>query len=166
MLRRTVPVFIGITALLTVLIANALATPGSTTIVVQTARGAFAKDIDLKTEFEDDVEVEIETDGPIELITQRIEAPPGATFGWHSHPGENVNVIFQGTLTLYHDEKCTKGIAYGPGTAFPTSPDQVHLARNLGTDTVVFFATYFAPKKTPPLPVRVDAPLPGSGCPQ
>lgn len=166
MFRRTVLVFIGLIALLTVLIANAVATPPSTTIVVQTARGAFAKDIDLKTEFENDVEVEIETDGPIELITQRIEAPPGATFGWHSHPGENVNVIFQGTLTLYHDEKCTKGIAYGPGTAFPTSPNQIHLARNLGTETVVFFATYFAPKTTPPLPVRLDARSPGSACPQ
>jgi quercetin dioxygenase-like cupin family protein len=166
MLRRTVLLIIGLTALLTVLIANALATPASTTIVVQTARGSFAKDLKLETEFTDDVEVEIETDGPIELITQRIEAPPGATFGWHSHPGENVNVILQGTLTLYHDEKCTKGIEYGLGTAFPTSPDQIHLARNLGTESVVFFATYFAPKKTPPLPVRLDAPLPGPGCPQ
>jgi quercetin dioxygenase-like cupin family protein len=166
MFRRTVPVFISLTAVVALLVANALATPGSTTIVVQTARGTFAEDLKLKTEFADDVEVKIKTEGPIELITQKIEAPPGATFGWHSHPGENVNVVLQGTLTLYHDEKCTAGIAYGPGRAFPTSPDEVHLARNLGTETLVFFATYFAPKTTPPLPVRLDARSPGSGCPQ
>jgi quercetin dioxygenase-like cupin family protein len=166
MFRRTVLVFISLTAVVALLVANALATPGSTTIVVQTARGTFAEDLKLKTEFADDVEVKIKTEGPIELITQKIEAPPGATFGWHSHPGENVNVVLQGTLTLYHDEKCTAGIAYGPGRAFPTSPDEVHLARNLGTETLVFFATYFAPKTTPPLPVRLDARSPGSGCPQ
>jgi quercetin dioxygenase-like cupin family protein len=166
MFRRTVLVFISLTAVIALLVANALATPGSTTIVVQTARGTFAEDLKLKTEFADDVEVKIKTEGPIELITQKIEAPPGATFGWHSHPGENVNVVLQGTLTLYHDEKCTAGIAYGPGRAFPTSPDEVHLARNLGTETLVFFATYFAPKTTPPLSVRLDARSPGSGCPQ
>ena len=165
MFRKTVPVFIGITAVLTVLIANALATPSSP-LVVQTARGAFAKDLNLETEFADDVEVEIETEGPIELVAQRIEAPPGATFGWHSHPGENVNVVFQGTLTFYHDEKCTKGIAYGPGSAFTSSPDQIHLARNEGTETLILFATYFVPRQTPPLPIRIDQPLPRPGCPQ
>ena len=166
MLRKAVPVFIGLTAVITVLMANAVATPPSTTIVAQTYRGTFAKDLNLETKFEDDVEVEIETEGPIELITQRLEAPVGATFGWHSHPGENVNVMAQGILTLYHDEKCTKGITYGVGSAFTTSPDQIHLARNLGTEPVVLFATYFAPKKTPPVPIRIDAPLPGPGCPQ
>jgi hypothetical protein len=31
---------------------------------------------------------------------------------------------------------------------------------------VVFFATYLAPKTTPPTLVRVDQPLPSAGCPQ
>jgi quercetin dioxygenase-like cupin family protein len=168
MVRRSAALlFLVLAAVMTVLIATALATPATPTIKAETFRGAFARDIELKTEFENDVEVEIETEGPIELVTQRVEMPAGSTLGWHTHPGENVNVIVgPGTLTLYHDEKCTRGIAYGPGSAFPTSPDQVHLARNETSDTLVFFATYFMPRKTPPLPIRVDAPLPKPGCPQ
>jgi quercetin dioxygenase-like cupin family protein len=104
--------------------------------------------------------------GPVEAISQRIVAKPGATFGWHFHPGENFNVILSGTLTLYHDEDCANGIEYGPGSAFSTSPDEIHLARNNGTMDIVFFANYFAPKTTPPTLVREDAPLPGPGCPQ
>ena len=79
---------------------------------------------------------------------------------------ENVNVVAQGTLTLYHDEHCTMGTDYPAGSAFPTHPDETHLAKNLGSVDLIVFATYFAPKTTPPTPVRVDAPLPGAGCPQ
>jgi hypothetical protein len=54
----------------------------------------------------------------------------------------------------------------------PSSPDTQPSSspgvkvRNLGTETLVFFATCFAPKTTPPLPVRLDARSPASGCPQ
>jgi quercetin dioxygenase-like cupin family protein len=100
-------------------------------------------------------------------ITQRVVAEPGATFGWHSHPGENVNVVVQGTVTLYHDEDCVNGVAYPAGSAVPPDPDQVHLARNLSeTETLIMFATYFAPKTTPTPAVRVDAPLSAAGCPE
>ena len=77
-----------------------------------------------------------------------------------------MNVVLQGTLTLYHDEACTRGTAYTVGTSSSTSPDEIHLARNEGTTDLIFFATYFAPKTTPPLPVRIDQPSPGPGCPQ
>jgi quercetin dioxygenase-like cupin family protein len=118
------------------------------------------------TRFANGAHVKLKLSGPVELIVQRIEAAPGATFGWHSHPGENINVVEQGTLALYHDEDCTAGIDYGPGAVFTTSPDQIHLARNLSTtETLVLFATYFAPKATPRV-VRVDQPSPGAGCPQ
>ena len=108
----------------------------------------------------------LKTHGEVEIVTQRIVAQPGATFGWHTHPGENVNVVAQGTLTLNHDEDCTMGTDYPAWSAFPTHPGETHLAKNLGSVDLIVFATYFAPKTTPPTPVRVDAPLPGAGCPQ
>ena len=169
MIGRIVLVLVGLGVALAVVFTTALATPATPApgIVVVTARGELDDSLNVNTKFENDARVRLKTQGAIELITQRIEALPGSTFGWHSHPGENVNVILQGTLTLYHDEHCTQGIAYGPGTAFPTHPDGVHLARNnSATETLVLFATYFAPKTTPPLPVRLDAPLPASGCPE
>jgi quercetin dioxygenase-like cupin family protein len=144
----------------------ALATPPSGTITAETVRGDLDKELNVHTKFANGASVHLKTKGPTEIITQRIEASPGSSFGWHSHPGENVNVVKQGTLTLYHAEHCTQGIAYGPGASFATHPGGVHLARNEGTETVVFFATYFAPRTNPLLPVRIDEASPGPECPQ
>ena len=121
----------------------------------------------MDTTFANGARVKLKTRGHTELIVQRIEAAPGATFGWHSHPGENVNVVKQGAISLYHDEHCDMGTSYGPGSVFTTSPDEDHLAKNLSTtDTLVLFAFHFAPKETPDLSVRIDKPLPAPGCPQ
>lgn len=148
-----------------VLVASAIATP-SIGVVAETARGVPDKRLNVNTRFANGAQVKLKTKGPIEIATQRIVAEPGATFGWHTHPGENFNVVLSGTLTLYHDERCTTGIAYGPGSSFATSPKDVHLARNLSaTETVVFYATYFLPKTTPALPLRIDQPSPGPECP-
>lgn len=159
-----------------VVTAIALATPasppvgmgGPPNLTAETARGTFDALPKFNTKFANGGKVKLKASGPVELITQRIVATPGATFGWHTHPGENFNVIISGTLTLYHDENCTQGIEYGVGDAFSTHPDDIHLARNLGTTDVVFFATYLAPRAAtpPPTPVRLDAPLPAPGCPQ
>jgi quercetin dioxygenase-like cupin family protein len=148
-----------------VVAGTALGTPSSG-VTAETARGQLDRRLQEKTTFDNGASVKLVTKGPIEVITQRIVAAPGATFGWHTHPAENVNVMLAGTLTLYHDERCTEPIAYSPGDSFATSPDDVHLARNEGTETVVFFATYFAPKTDPPVPLRIDQPSPGPGCPQ
>jgi quercetin dioxygenase-like cupin family protein len=143
----------------------ALATPFFG-LTAETVRGTAGK-ITLKEEFANDSMVTVKMRGEMEFVVQRIEAAPGATFGWHSHPGENINVIKQGTLSFYHDEACTTEIEYGPGAVFTSSPDEIHLARNeSATETVVFFATYFMPKTTPLQPIRIDQPSPGAGCPQ
>ena len=144
----------------------ALATPATGTIVVETVRGDLDERLGAHTKFANGASVHLKTKGPIEVITQRVEAAPGSSFGWHSHPGENVNVVQQGTLTLYHAENCTEAVAYGPGTSFATHPEGVHLARNEGSETVVFYATYLAPRTDPLLPVRSDEPSPGAQCPQ
>jgi quercetin dioxygenase-like cupin family protein len=152
-----------------VVTAIALATPASSppVLVAETARGTFDELPKVNTKFENGGKVKLKVTGPVELITQRIVAKPGATFGWHTHPGENFNVMISGTLTLWHDEACTgSGTEYSAGDAFSTSPDEVHLAKNLSaTEDVVFFASYLAPKSatTTPTPVRADAPLP-EGC--
>ena len=144
----------------------ALATPSSGSLVVETVRGDLGESLNVHTKYANGAKVQLETKGPIEVITQRVEAAPGSSFGWHSHPGENVNVVKQGTLTLYHAEDCTRAIAYGPGTSFATHPDGVHLARNESSETVVVYATYLAPRTDPLLPPRSDEPSPGANCPQ
>jgi quercetin dioxygenase-like cupin family protein len=152
-------------ALGAIMTAGALATTASG-VTAETFRGALAEPLHVNTKLANDARVMVKTQGEVEIVTQRIVAQPGATFGWHTHPGENVNVVAQGTLTLYHDDDCTMGTDYPAGAAFPTHPDETHLAKNLGSVDLIVFATYFAPKTTPPTAVRVDAPLPAAGCPQ
>jgi quercetin dioxygenase-like cupin family protein len=146
----------------------AIATPASPppVLVADTARGMIDDRLNLQTDFGNGSVAKIKTRGPMEFAVQRIVAQPGATFGWHRHPAENVNVVQSGTLTFYHDENCTEGINYGPGSVFTSSPDEIHLARNNGTTDVVFFATYYVPRTTPAQALRIDAPLPALGCPQ
>lgn len=153
----------------TALTTPVVGTPVIGTLVAETARGGLDQPLNINRKFDASgrTSVKLKTKGDIEIVTQRIEAAPGTSFGWHSHPGDTLVVVKQGTLTLYHDEHCTVGIDYGAGTAFPNSPEEVHLARNNSTtEPLVIFATYFFPKTSPPLPIRIDQPSPGSNCPQ
>jgi quercetin dioxygenase-like cupin family protein len=152
-----------------VLVGTALATPVIGTLVADTGRGTLTEELNFNRKFDGSgrTSVKLKTRGAIEIVTQRIEAAPGTSFGWHSHPGDTIVVVKQGTLTLHHDENCTVGTDYGPGTAFPNRMEEVHLARNnSATETLVIFATYFFPKTSPPVPVRIDEPSPGPNCPQ
>lgn len=146
------------------LIGNAFATPPSGTLTAETARGPVKAKIN-KT-FANGATLKLVTTGDVEWISQKIVAEPGTSFGWHSHPGPNINVVLEGTLTLYHDDHCTMGVDYGPGTTFKSFPKQIHLARNNGTETLVFFATYFVARTSPEQPTRIDQPSPGEECAQ
>ena len=165
-LRQTRLVHVLGVALLTavVVVGVAIATPSSG-VTAETYRGNVQGQLNLFTKFSPGVSARIKTKGEFEIVVQKIVAAPGATFGWHYHPGENVNVVAQGTLSLYHAKKCTVEINYAAGSGFSTSPDEVHLARNEGTDTLIIYATYLVPKQTPALPLRIDQPSPGPECP-
>ena len=165
MLRHTRLAVLGLAVLTAVVVVGvAIATPGSG-VTAETYRGDVQGQLNLFTQSSPGVSARIKTKGAFEIVYQKIVAAPGATFGWRTHPGENVNVVGQGTLSLYHAKHCMKEINYGVGSGFATSPDEVHLARNEGTETLVIHATYLVPKATPALPLRIDAPSPGPGCP-
>jgi quercetin dioxygenase-like cupin family protein len=144
-------------------VGTALGTPAQG-VSAETARAPLGE-VKFRSRFANDAKVQLQAKGDIEVITQRIVAEPGATFGWHSHPGDNINVVLRGAITLYHDGACTQGTTFGPGSAFTTHPGQVHLARNEGTEELVLFATYLAPRTSPPLPARIDEASPGADCP-
>jgi quercetin dioxygenase-like cupin family protein len=165
-MRKAFLIVSAVVAVAAIAIAGAALGTPARGVTAETARGDLATPLKVNTKFANGARVKLQARGALEVITQRIVAIPGATFGWHTHPGENVNVILQGTLTLYHDENCTRGTAYPAGSTFTTHPNEVHLARNEGTQDLILFATYFAPKTTPPLPVRIDQPLPAPGCPE
>lgn len=166
MLRKVLFVTVGLVTIGSLLYGGALATP-SIGVTAETARGPLVdRSLAVNWKFGPRNRVMLRTQGPIEIANQRIVAEPGATFGWHSHPGPTVVTVLRGTLSLYHAEHCTDGIRYGPGTSFSNLPDEVHLARNEGTEELVIYAFYFVPATTPPVALRIDQPSPGPGCPE
>jgi quercetin dioxygenase-like cupin family protein len=165
MLRRTLIVIVGLVGLGGGLIGSVLATP-VISATAETARGPLVdRPLDVNWKFAPGVKVKLRTKGPIEVAYQRITIAPGGTLGWHSHPGPTVVTVFRGTLSFYHAEDCTEEIEYGTGTSFSNLPDEIHLARNEGTEEVVVFASYYVPLNTPPVALRIDQPSPGPGCP-
>jgi len=170
MIRRTVLVaMVGLVALGVALIGNALATPASLppTVTAETARGPLVdRPLDVNWKFAPETKVKLQTQGPIEVAYQRVVVQPGGTLGWHSHPGPTLVTILRGTMSFYHAEDCTMEIEYRAGQSFSNLPDEIHMARNEGTEDLVIFASYFVPVQTPPIALRIDQPSPGPGCPQ
>ena len=158
--------FVAVGAVLGLIGGVALATPPSGA-TAETARGPLVdRPLKVNWQFAPGVKVKLQTKGPIELAYQRITIAPGGTLGWHSHPGPTVVTVFQGTLSFYHAEHCTHEIEYATGQSFSNLPDEIHMARNEGTQPVVLFASYYLQQATPPTALRIDQPSPGAGCPQ
>jgi hypothetical protein len=73
-----------------------------------------------------------QTKGPSDLYIQTNTWDPGASTGWHRHPGFSLIVITSGTVVQYHAD-CVPQV-YGPNT--PNGPtlidsgDDEHLIRN------------------------------------
>lgn len=104
-------------------------------------------------------EVKLKTKGAVDITHQTITIDPGATSGWHTHPGVVLVTVQQGSLVRY-DAHCAATVA-AAGSAFAESGEHAGLVRNEGTTTVVVYVTYITPVGAA---LRVDAANPG--CPQ
>lgn len=85
----------------------------------------------------------------LDVVTQMITFAPGATTGWHTHPGEVVVVVVSGTITLWRSPgtaehaNCTlRDVTAGQGWVAPGSGTEYDLARNETTSPVVVQVTY------------------------
>jgi quercetin dioxygenase-like cupin family protein len=166
MLRRTILVVALLIGLMAAAVGTALGT-GASGFTAETARGPLAdRPLDASMHFGPATWAKLETKGPIDVAQQRIVISPGGTLGWHSHPGPTIVTIFSGTLSFYHAEDCTHEIEYATGQSFSNLPDEIHMARNEGTSPVVVFASYYLMQSSPPAPLRIDQPSPGTGCPE
>jgi quercetin dioxygenase-like cupin family protein len=167
MLRRTTLVIVVLAVLLAFAVGTAFGTMSSG-VSAETARGPLVdRPLHINMHFDNPwSKVKLQTKGPIEVAVQRIVAIPGATFGWHSHPGPTIVTVLSGTLSFYHAEDCTQRINYTAGQSFSNLPDEIHLARNEGSVDLVVYASYYVPLRTPAVPLRIDQPSPGAGCPQ
>lgn len=105
-------------------------------------------------------EVKINSHGePRRIMIRKLIVQPGATGGWHTHAGEQIAVISQGTLTRY-DHKCRPTV-YGPGDAVqePADPRDIHIGINEGIVPLELTVVEILPKGA-----EVAVPANNPGC--
>jgi quercetin dioxygenase-like cupin family protein len=98
--------------------------------------------------------VSISTDGPTTLIVQSLILQPGASSGWHTHPGTELSVITGGSVALQTAGACGP-VTYGAGQAVSIPPGVPHRVVNESASEAQVVLTYTIPVDAP---VRGDAP--------
>ena len=73
-------------------------------------------------------------------VMSRSEFQPGAASGRHTHPGEELGYVLEGTLELTIDGKAPQRLKAGDVIFMP--PGAVHEAKNIGTGTLRVVSTY------------------------
>lgn len=143
--------------------ATALATPSSGLTSSTVSLGRFGS-FHLKTQAEPTNRIELKTKGDSDIYVVSNTFAPGATSGWHTHPGPSLITVKSGTITAYEgdDPTCTAH-SYTAGQGFVDAGGaDVHLLRNQGTVDAVTVAVQILPAGAPR---RIDVtPAPGN-CP-
>ena len=82
-----------------------------------------------------------------ELIQVRVDFDPGSAFPKHSHPGEEIIYVIEGTLEYDVDGKPPVTLKAGEVLFIPYGV--IHSARNVGNDNAAELATYIVEKGKP-----------------
>ena len=82
-----------------------------------------------------------------EVIQAVGEFQPGGTPGRHTHAGEEVGYVLEGTLSVEQGDK--PAVVYKAGQGFVIPAGQVHNATNTGTGVAKILATYIVEKGKP-----------------
>ena len=102
-----------------------------------------------------DAPVSIVTDGvPSTLLVQSLLIKPGASSGWHTHPGTEFSAIKAGTVTVQSGPACVR-TEYTAGQAVFIPAGVPHRVDNDGDHDAEVIVTYTVPLDAP---VRGDVP--------
>ena len=82
-----------------------------------------------------------------ESVTAVAEFQPGGTVGRHTHPGEEVGYILEGTIILEQDGK--PPVTLGPGKTFFIPAGTIHNATNRSAAPARVLANYIVEKGKP-----------------
>jgi quercetin dioxygenase-like cupin family protein len=84
-----------------------------------------------------------------EAVQVRVDFEPGAVFGNHTHPGEEIIYVLEGSLEYQVEGKPTMTLKAGDVLFIPAGT--VHAAKNVGSGPAKELATYVLEKGKPPL---------------
>jgi quercetin dioxygenase-like cupin family protein len=84
-----------------------------------------------------------------EAIQVRVDFGPGAAFGKHTHPGEEIIYVLEGSLEYEIEGK--PPVTLKAGDVFFVPAGTIHAARNVGTRNAAELATYVVEKGKPVL---------------
>ncbi|KRC82864.1 cupin domain-containing protein [Sphingomonas sp. Root241] len=81
-----------------------------------------------------------------EVLQARVNFAPASSFPRHTHPGEEIIYVLEGSLEY---EVAGKAVALKAGDVLFVPAETVHAARNIGTDNAAELATYVLEKGKP-----------------
>lgn len=81
-----------------------------------------------------------------EAVTAKAELPSGVSSGRHTHPGEEIGYLLEGSVTIEMDGT-TKVLKAGEAFAIPAN--KIHAATNTGTAVATIVSTYIVEKGKP-----------------
>jgi quercetin dioxygenase-like cupin family protein len=82
-----------------------------------------------------------------EVVQARVDIGPEAPFVKHTHPGEEIIYILQGSLEYQVDGQPTR--TYNAGDALTVPAGVIHAVRNVGSGNAAELATYVVEKGKP-----------------
>jgi quercetin dioxygenase-like cupin family protein len=81
-----------------------------------------------------------------EAVTAKAELPTGVSAGRHTHPGEEIGYVLEGTVSL-EIEGASKPLKAGDAFLIPAG--KIHNATNTGAGQATILATYIVEKGKP-----------------
>jgi quercetin dioxygenase-like cupin family protein len=82
-----------------------------------------------------------------EAVQVRVDLAPGVAFGNHTHPGEEIIYVLEGTLEYQLEDKPPVTLKAGDVLFIPAGT--IHSAKNVGSGTGSELATYIVEKGKP-----------------
>lgn len=92
-----------------------------------------------------------------EAVIARVEVSPGGVAGWHTHPGDEISYVAEGTATLLVAGQPPRQVSAGEGFVIPAGT--VHNAKNDSASPVKLVGVYVV-EKGKPLASPASAPAP------
>ena len=82
-----------------------------------------------------------------EIVQVRVDFAPGVEFGKHSHPGEEIAYVLEGSLEYQVEDKPPLTLKAGEVLFIPAGT--IHSAKNVGSGNGAELATYIVEKGKP-----------------